>query len=67
VIAARVDSQYAGLSVTGQAAGWNFEATAEHAGIVESFGPLSKLDPNIAVLSDGDDGSTLPDLRADQS
>lgn len=66
VIAACVDSQCPGLSVTGQAAGWNFEPTPEQAGIVESFGPLSKLDPDIAALSDEDDWLALPGLRADQ-
>ncbi|WP_286673224.1 lysozyme inhibitor LprI family protein [Lysobacter capsici] len=66
VIAACVDSQCPGVSVTGQAAGWNFDPTPEQADIVESFGPLNKLDPDIAVLSDDDDWLALPGLRADQ-
>lgn len=66
VIAACVDSQCPGVSVTGQAAGWNFDPTPEQANIVESFGPLNKLDPDIAALSDDDDWLALPGLRADQ-
>lgn len=66
VIAACVDSQCPGVSVTGQAAGWNFDPTPEQADIVESFDPLNKLDPDIAVMSDDDDWLALPGLRADQ-
>lgn len=66
VIAACVDSQCPGLSVTGQAAGWNFDPTPEQSAIVESFGPLNALDPEIAVLGDDDDGLALPGSRAGQ-